>query len=142
MTKGEPRSGNMACKSWLAMTASSRKRYKTTFVPWFAAIVLGATAHVGWLVHELRDHGQPEPTAKVEIELRGAPSKAAPAWEQAPRRQRGKEFARPGRLERQVDALSPRDPHRAVVQPRALAVQRRVAQQAEQLGVARQRARA
>ncbi|WP_157596027.1 hypothetical protein [Plesiocystis pacifica] len=64
------------------MTASSRKRYKTTFVPWFAAIVLGATAHAGWLIHELRDHGaEPEregevleasATAKVEIELRGA----------------------------------------------------------------------
>lgn len=74
----------MACNPSPAMTASSRKRYKTTFVPWFAAIVLGATAHAGWLIHELRDHGaEPEregevleasasATTKVEIELRGA----------------------------------------------------------------------
>lgn len=32
---------------------SSSTRRKTTFVPWLAALIVGATAHAGWLIHEL-----------------------------------------------------------------------------------------
>jgi hypothetical protein len=31
-------------------------RLRTAFVPWLAALVIGASAHAGWLIHELRDH--------------------------------------------------------------------------------------
>ncbi len=37
------------------MTASSSKRRKTAFVPWLAALLLGATAHMGWLVNKLEE---------------------------------------------------------------------------------------
>lgn len=35
---------------------SSSTRLRTAFVPWLAALVIGATAHAGWLIHEMRDH--------------------------------------------------------------------------------------
>lgn len=36
---------------------SSSTRRKAAFVPWLAALIFGATAHAGWLIHELRtDH--------------------------------------------------------------------------------------
>lgn len=35
---------------------STTTRLRTAFVPWLAALVLGATAHAGWLIHDLRDH--------------------------------------------------------------------------------------
>jgi hypothetical protein len=34
---------------------SSSTRRKTAFVPWLAALIIGATAHAGWLIHELRE---------------------------------------------------------------------------------------
>jgi hypothetical protein len=38
------------------MQTSSSMRLRTAFVPWLAALVIGASAHAGWLIHELRDH--------------------------------------------------------------------------------------
>lgn len=36
-------------------------------MPWLAALVLGASAHAGYLIHELREHGRAEaPTIVVE----------------------------------------------------------------------------
>jgi hypothetical protein len=35
---------------------STTTRLRTAFVPWLAALVIGATAHAGWLIHDLRDH--------------------------------------------------------------------------------------
>jgi hypothetical protein len=40
----------------LGMQTSSSMRLRTAFVPWLAALVIGASAHAGWLIHELRDH--------------------------------------------------------------------------------------
>lgn len=47
---------------------SSNTRGKAAFVPWMAALVIGATAHGGWLFHELRDTGAP--SLIVEIDAR------------------------------------------------------------------------
>lgn len=38
------------------MQTSSTTRLRTAFVPWLAALVISASAHTGWLIHELRDH--------------------------------------------------------------------------------------
>jgi hypothetical protein len=38
------------------MQTSSSTRLRTAFVPWLAALVISASAHTGWLIHELRDH--------------------------------------------------------------------------------------
>lgn len=43
-------------QSTLAMHNSSSTRRKAAFVPWLAALVIGATAHAGWLIHELDSH--------------------------------------------------------------------------------------
>ncbi len=40
---------------------STTTRLRTAFVPWLAALVIGATAHAGWLIHDLRDHRGTEP---------------------------------------------------------------------------------
>ncbi|HVI00993.1 MAG TPA: hypothetical protein VM869_19885 [Enhygromyxa sp.] len=45
---------------------SSSTRRKTAFVPWLAALIIGATAHAGWLIHELRE---PKPAATAPIQL-------------------------------------------------------------------------
>ena len=37
------------------MQASSTTRRKSAFVPWLASLVIGATAHAGWLIHDLRE---------------------------------------------------------------------------------------
>ena len=42
------------------MQASSSTRLRTAFVPWLAALVIGASAHAGWLIHDLRDHHDDE----------------------------------------------------------------------------------
>jgi hypothetical protein len=50
---------------------SSSTRRKTAFVPWLAALLIGATAHAGWLIHELREPQPPAaPTIQAAIELR------------------------------------------------------------------------
>lgn len=41
------------------MQSSNRTRRKAAFVPWLAALVIGATAHAGWLLHELREPVSP-----------------------------------------------------------------------------------
>lgn len=56
---------------------SSSTRRKAAFVPWVAALVLGASAHAGLLIHELRSsaHTQsvelhidvPEPRARTQV---------------------------------------------------------------------------
>lgn len=38
---------------------SSNTRGKFAFLPWMAALVIGATAHSGWLIHELRHTDAP-----------------------------------------------------------------------------------
>lgn len=54
---------------------STTTRLRTAFVPWLAALVIGATAHAGWMIHELRDHrGTHEPrsfthTIDLDIDL-------------------------------------------------------------------------
>lgn len=45
---------------------SSTTRRKTAFVPWLAALIIGATAHAGWLIHELRE---PKPAAVAPIQV-------------------------------------------------------------------------
>lgn len=45
---------------------SSTTRRKTAFVPWLAALIIGATAHAGWLIHELRE---PKPAAVTPIQI-------------------------------------------------------------------------
>jgi hypothetical protein len=47
---------------------SSHTRGKIAFMPWMAALVLGATAHAGWMIHELR-HRDAQPLI-VEIDTR------------------------------------------------------------------------
>ncbi|MCA9697017.1 MAG: hypothetical protein KC431_05805, partial [Myxococcales bacterium] len=37
------------------MNVPSITRRKTAFVPWLACLIIGATAHAGWLIHELRE---------------------------------------------------------------------------------------
>jgi hypothetical protein len=37
------------------MQSSSTLRTKSTFVPWLVALIVGATVHTGWLIHELRE---------------------------------------------------------------------------------------
>jgi hypothetical protein len=44
----------------------SSTRRKTSFVPWLAALLIGATVHAGWLIHELRE---PDKPAVVPIEV-------------------------------------------------------------------------
>jgi hypothetical protein len=53
----------------LMQTSSARR--KTSFVPWLAALLIGATVHAGWLIHELREPDKPAvvPVA-VAIEAR------------------------------------------------------------------------
>ena len=51
---------------------SSNIRGKAAFVPWLAALVFGAAANTGWLLHELRHDQEPtrEPTELVvKLEL-------------------------------------------------------------------------
>lgn len=62
------------------MQSSISSRRKTAFVPWLAALVIGATAHAGWFIHELRE---PEPAAAVapihvEIDARPLVERARP----------------------------------------------------------------
>lgn len=45
---------------------SSSTRRKTAFVPWLAALIIGATVHAGWLIHELRE---PRPAGARAIEV-------------------------------------------------------------------------
>jgi hypothetical protein len=45
---------------------SSNTRGKAAFMPWMAALVIGATAHGGWLIHELR-HADARPLI-VEVQ--------------------------------------------------------------------------
>jgi hypothetical protein len=47
---------------------SSNTRGKIAFVPWLAALVISATAHGGWLIHEFR-HPDPQPLI-VEVDAR------------------------------------------------------------------------
>ena len=62
------------------MHASSNIRRKAPFVPWFAALILGASAHAGWLVHELRSeahhHTQPPPSVVVHVDARPTTTRA------------------------------------------------------------------
>ena len=63
------------------MQTSSFTRRKAAFVPWLAAMVLAATAHLGWLIHELRERERgSSPAVHVEIDARTivAPTLAAP----------------------------------------------------------------
>ncbi|HLT35185.1 MAG TPA: hypothetical protein VK034_02845 [Enhygromyxa sp.] len=54
------------------MQSSSRTRHKTAFVPWLAAMVIGATVHAGWLLHELHESNtrQSVPPIHVEVDAR------------------------------------------------------------------------
>jgi hypothetical protein len=45
---------------------TSSTRRKTAFVPWLAALIIGATAHAGWLIHELRE---PKAAAVAPIQI-------------------------------------------------------------------------
>jgi hypothetical protein len=50
---------------------TSNTRGKGAFMPWLAALLIGATAHGGWLIHELR-HTDRQPLI-VEIDARPHP---------------------------------------------------------------------
>jgi hypothetical protein len=52
---------------------SSNTRGKAAFMPWMAALIIGATAHGGWLIHELR-HADAQALI-VEVEIRPQPPK-------------------------------------------------------------------
>ena len=60
------------------MQSSSRTRRKHSFVPWLAALLMGASAHAGWLIHELRDeHGAAAPVVvQIELDERAQPERA------------------------------------------------------------------
>jgi hypothetical protein len=59
------------------MHNSSSTRRKAAFVPWLAALVIGATAHAGWLIHELDSHdderrrgdGAAAPTIAIDVDI-------------------------------------------------------------------------
>jgi hypothetical protein len=53
----------------------SSTRRKTSFVPWLAALLIGATVHAGWLIHELREPDKPAVVPiEVAIEARQVPA--------------------------------------------------------------------
>jgi hypothetical protein len=70
---------------------SSNTRGKFAFLPWMAALVIGATAHSGWLIHELRHTDAPPLIVEVDARphersrshtparCRHAPSELSPA---------------------------------------------------------------
>jgi hypothetical protein len=74
------------------MQTSSSIRRKAPFVPWFAALVLGASAHAGWLVHELRSeahHREPSTSMVVHVDARpAAPDRAVDRRPHPPARTR------------------------------------------------------
>lgn len=51
------------------MQSSSLLRRKTAFVPWLAALVIGATVHAGWLIHELREPEVRPGGAPIHVEV-------------------------------------------------------------------------
>ncbi|MFO7565088.1 MAG: hypothetical protein R6X02_20750 [Enhygromyxa sp.] len=53
------------------MQVSSRTRRKAAFVPWLAALVIGATAHAGWLLHELREPARPPSPVAIHVSVDG-----------------------------------------------------------------------
>lgn len=55
------------------MQSSSSARRKTAFVPWLAALVIGATAHAGWLIHEYREPPRAELNQPIEIQVDARP---------------------------------------------------------------------
>lgn len=55
------------------MQSSSSARRKTAFVPWLAALVIGATAHAGWLIHEYREPPTTEFSKHIEIHVDARP---------------------------------------------------------------------
>lgn len=56
---------------------SSNTRGKVSFVPWMAALVIGATAHTGWLIHELRHTDAPPLIIEIETHERSRTHAAA-----------------------------------------------------------------
>lgn len=50
-------------------------RLRSAFIPWLAALVIGASAHAGWLIHELSDHRDqpfahtPTITAPIDVSV-------------------------------------------------------------------------
>lgn len=96
------------------MHASSSIRRKAPFVPWFAALILGATAHAGWLIHELRSeaHQTQQPTSLVvNVDARPTSAPPQPQRHRAVRRHR-----RLRALARTRPATSPRCRHTQVEQ--------------------------
>jgi hypothetical protein len=51
---------------------SSNTRGKVAFVPWMAALVIGATAHGGWLIHDQLRHHEAQPLI-VNVDARPEP---------------------------------------------------------------------
>ncbi|PRP95186.1 hypothetical protein [Enhygromyxa salina] len=69
------------------MHASSSIRRKAPFTPWFAALILGATAHAGWLVHELRSEAHPtEQPTSVIVHVDARPTRTTAPSQQQPQR--------------------------------------------------------
>jgi hypothetical protein len=58
------------------MQSSTRTRRKAAFVPWLAALVIGATVHAGWLLHELRESESRPIVAAIHVEVDAGPCEA------------------------------------------------------------------
>jgi hypothetical protein len=94
---------------------SSSTRRKAAFVPWLAALVLGASAHAGWLIHELVEHEteKTEPrTIIVEVD-------AGSSGEAASRRSRERSEAR-ARARARATVATPRCRHAQLEPPEAI----------------------
>jgi hypothetical protein len=52
---------------------SSNTRGKAAFMPWMAALIIGATAHGGWLLHDLHHHADAQPRMHTMARCRHAP---------------------------------------------------------------------
>ena len=90
---------------------SSSTRRKTPFVPWLAVLVIGATAHAGWLIHELREPSSTslaihiDALPRVVVQARGRHSPPARARSLAPscRHASGEQRGRHQALEPELD---------------------------------------
>ncbi len=51
------------------MHASSSTRLRTAFVPWLAALIIGASAHAGWLIHEYRSAASHLPVIETRVRI-------------------------------------------------------------------------
>jgi hypothetical protein len=67
---------------------SSSARRRAPFIPWLSVLIIGASAHAAWLIHELREPASPCARAQVEIHVEIQPrvveSRARKSWHTPP----------------------------------------------------------